>query len=177
MTPDDITPPSGMKAVSGDRDHDHDDADGPVAMLRRGAGPVMTEVPLSGTVPRYEPSSGVELSGDLYIRLEGQIYGPFRPDVMEDILQSGRLTGLEVASSDLKRWTPLAYHPRIVRGRVRDFDKAHAMLRDLSALPAKKQDFSQHLPLADVVKRPGRHRPPEGGVDPEDTPADHLGEA
>ncbi|MCA9563191.1 MAG: hypothetical protein KC561_06865, partial [Myxococcales bacterium] len=116
-------------------------------------------IELGGRVPRIEPREAPKLSGDLYIRLEGRIYGPFRPDKLEMLLESGTLTGLETASADLARWTPLAYHPRIVRGRVRDLDKVHEMLRELSALPVKKRDLIvPHLgpPLAAILKRPQR---------------------
>ena len=180
MTSSQSTPPddeagSGPLAAPG---IDTDDQPGAEALLKRVSEPVVTEVLLGGSVPRSEPSGPRALSGDLYIRLEGQIYGPFQPDAMDEVLQSGKLTGLEVASPDLNRWTPLAYHPRIVRGRIRDFDRAHEMLRERSALPARKQNPLPILPLAAVVRKPDRLGPdgepePMSGDD-DDTPTDGI---
>lgn len=141
--------------------------------------PVTAEVELGGIVPRVEPPLPKARSGDLYIRLEGRIYGPFTTEVMEELLQSGHLTGLELASPDLNRWTPLAYHPRIVRGPVRDFDRAHQLLTELSALPASKRDpaiTQEHLPKAAIMRRP-RRPPGEAGAaaDDPDDPDDRGG--
>ena len=98
----------------------------------------------------------------MYIRLEGQISGPFSPTRLEVLLASGILTGLEEVSSDLNHWTPLAYHPRIVRGRVRDIKQVHQELKRLSALPASKEtiEFEEEaeIPLCAIVKRPKRLR-------------------
>jgi hypothetical protein len=126
--------------------------------------PTMAEVRLGKGVPRQDPPDKPTASGDLYIRLEGHIYGPFQPSKLEELLQSGKLTGLESASPDLHRWTPLAYHPRIVRSRIRDFQKAHQALTDLSALPAPKRHAiiaDLGAPLAAILRRPtaGRAQP------------------
>lgn len=134
--------------------------------------PVVSEVPLGGIVPRPEPvTHTLPPSGDLYLRLEGRIYGPFQPDILEELLQSGKLTGFETASPDLHRWTPLAYHPRIVRNRYRNLDQAHQLLAEMSALPAVAKP--KPMPRAAIVRRP-KHRPAQS---PEDvTPANEAEE-
>ena len=40
-------------------------------------------------------------------RLRRRLSLPFKADEMEELLESGKLTGLEAASADLHRWTPL----------------------------------------------------------------------
>jgi hypothetical protein len=64
---------------------------------------------------------------------------------LELLIASGLLSGLETASANLKKWTPLAYHPRIVRGNIRDIKRVHSALKDMSSLPAKKK-HSFNLP-------------------------------
>jgi hypothetical protein len=123
---------------------------------------ISSEVRLGGPIPRHDRDDSPLRSGDLYLRLEGRIYGPFRPDRLEILLESGTLTGLETASVDLRRWTPLAYHPRIVRGRIRDLGRVHEVLTELSSLPARKRGVSRAKelgpPPAAVLKRPKRRR-------------------
>ena len=136
----------------------------------RGEQPDVAEVILGGIVPREEPSTGPLKSDDVYIRLEGKIYGPFTQENVDDLLQSGKLTGLEVASSDLQHWTPLAYHPRIVRGRVRDIDFTHDRLTSDSSLPRAKMDDDQFedsqlgSPQAAIIRKP-RPKSPEDPPD------------
>ena len=123
------------------------------------------EVSLGGPIPRSDPDESGVRSGDLYVRLEGRIYGPFRPDRLEMLLESGTLTGLETASVDLNRWTPLAYHPRIVRGRIRDLARVHEVLTEMSTLPARKRN-PKHVPSrpelgppnAAVLRKPKRRK-------------------
>jgi hypothetical protein len=132
----------------------------------RGEKPDVAEVMLGGIVPREEPNDGPIKSDDVYIRLEGKIYGPFTPENIDDLLQSGKLTGLEVASSDLQHWTPLAYHPRIVRGRIRDIDSTHDRLTSESTLPRARvtddqfEDSQLGSPQAAIIRKP-RPRSPE----------------
>ena len=118
------------------------------------------EVTLAGPIPRAEPTDVRLHTSALYIRLEGRIYGPVDPDRMELLLESGTLTGLETASVDLRHWTPLAYHPRIVRGRIRDLERVHEVLTELSTLPIAKNDPSVPIqvgpPQAAILRRPGK---------------------
>ena len=119
-----------------------------------------SEVSLEGPIPRAEPTDVRIHTAALYIRLEGRIYGPIDPDRMELLLESGTLTGLETASIDLRHWTPLAYHPRIVRGRIRDLERVHEVLTELSTLPIAKNDPSVPIqvgpPQAAILRRPRR---------------------
>ena len=119
-----------------------------------------SEVELEGPIPRAEPTDVRLHTSALYIRLEGRIYGPIDPDRMELLLESGTLTGLETASIDLRHWTPLAYHPRIVRGRIRDLERVHEVLTELSTLPIAKNDPSVPIqvgpPQAAILRRPVR---------------------
>lgn len=119
------------------------------------------DVALGGPVPRPEPTHVRPRGADLYVRLEGKIYGPFQPERLEVLLESGTLTGLETASVDLHHWTPLAYHPRIVRGRIRDLEQVHEVLTEMSSLPVRKknpQGTPAEAPGSAILRRPRRRR-------------------
>ena len=132
-------------------------------------------VDLKGPIPRAEPTDVRAFADALYIRLEGRIYGPVEPDRLELLLESGTLTGLETASNDLRHWTPLAYHPRIVRGRIRDLEKVHEVLTELSTLPLPKGNESVPIqvgpPQAAILRRPKRRL---GGTQEEATSQDET---
>lgn len=96
---------------------------------------VQAEFALGGNVPREEPRVGNYRSNDIYLRLENTVYGPISRDELHDLLSGGLLTGYESASSDLRHWTPLLYHPRMHITGQADPDHTHAVLREHTALP------------------------------------------
>lgn len=98
---------------------------------------VAREFSLGGSVPRAEPKQrGGFKSEDVFLRLENKVYGPLTQDELGELLQSGQLTGFESASSDLRTWTPLIYHPRMTLSGQIDPDATHALLHGRSDLPA-----------------------------------------
>lgn len=164
MTPPNSTPPDEEKGADSNIGSD-EQVTRPVAdtldsedIIDADGEMTTSEVQLGGPIPRPEPTVARKQSDDLYLRLEGRIYGPFQPDRLEMLLESRTLTGLETASIDLHHWTPLAYHPRIVRGRIRDLERVHEVLTELSTLPAVKgRDDSTKLvgpPQAAILRRP-----------------------
>ncbi|MBN1947865.1 MAG: hypothetical protein JW797_19520 [Bradymonadales bacterium] len=160
MKTSDSTPPDGLPAALRRIADDQPAPEGQTAPDDdRYGDPPVTELPLGGITPRVDEPER-KLSGDLYIRLEGEISGPFQPERLESLLTSGILTGLEEVSADLNHWTPLAYHPRIVRGRVKDLRQVRKELKKLSELPAPRGSedlFEPDVPLCAIVKRP-KHR-------------------
>ena len=95
------------------------------------------EFALGGAIPRAEPQErrGFK-SQDVFLRLENKVYGPLTQDELGDLLESGQLTGFESASSDLRTWTPLIYHPRMTLNGQIDPDATHDLLHGRSDLPA-----------------------------------------
>lgn len=165
MSTSDNTPPDGLPAALRKLAIDVGvEPAQPAPDLEKYGDPAVAEVPLGGTIPRVEETSRPR-SGDLYLRLEGQISGPFRPERLESLISSGILTGLEDVSVDLNHWTPLAYHPRIILSGRHDLGEVHRELRQLSDLPAKKDDASfstEDVPLCAVVKKPRSARKGHG---------------
>lgn len=117
------------------------------------------EFELVGSVPRAENPPEARRTEDLYLRLEGRVYGPISVEEIEGLLSSGMLTGLESISGDLSTWTPLAYHPRMIANRQAGAEAAHRMLAQYSDLPspapaaasAQQRDTSPH---AAILHRP-----------------------
>ena len=95
------------------------------------------EFALGGAIPRAEPQErrGFK-SQDVFLRLENKVYGPLTQEELGDLLESGQLTGFESASSDLRTWTPLIYHPRMTLNGQIDPDATHDLLHGRSDLPA-----------------------------------------
>ncbi|TVQ97527.1 MAG: hypothetical protein EA398_14530 [Deltaproteobacteria bacterium] len=129
------------------------------------------EFVLGGTVPRNEPSPRVrERAEDLYLRLESRVYGPIAMGELESLLSSGLLTGYETISGDLRKWTPLAYHPRMIASRDSDPEATHRILEQYSDLPAPSAaadsvptsslaallDEKPGAPAAGILHRPSR---------------------
>jgi hypothetical protein len=97
--------------------------------------PVSAEFSLENVVPRAEPSTYSYRSEDIYVRLENKIYGPMSRDRLNELLSSGLLTGFESASADLRHWTPLIYHPRMILTETVDPDATHDLLHSETDLP------------------------------------------
>ncbi|MFT5992737.1 MAG: hypothetical protein ACJA1R_000997 [Flavobacteriales bacterium] len=133
----------------------------------------VAEFSLSGLVPRAEPDSIRRFrSKDVYIRLENRIYGPLTQDELGELLASGNLTGFESASSDLRTWTPLIYHPKMMLAGEIDPDQTHDVLHKRSDLPAAsraaeaidletfgdepEEETAPAMPLAAILIKPVR---------------------
>ena len=86
-------------------------------------------------------------STEIFIRLEQTIYGPLSRERLAELLTSGRLTGFEQASSNLRTWTPLIYHPRMVLAEDVDPETTHRMLQKESDLP-KESAVQRRIDLA-----------------------------
>lgn len=97
---------------------------------------VTADFHLGGAVPRQEIESRAYQTSDIYVRLENTIYGPVSQARLIELLSSGALTGFESASSDLRTWTPLIYHPRMTLGSQIDPDATHRMLHQQTDLPS-----------------------------------------
>ncbi len=91
---------------------------------------------IEGPVPRNEPYLGLVQTTEIFLRLENKIYGPLDDDRLAELLTSGILTGYESVTRDFVRWTPVAYHPRIVLADSVDPDLTHDALSGVSDLPA-----------------------------------------
>ncbi len=187
MTPPNSTPPDDETGAESKLGSDEqvtrpvaDTLDSEDIVVDSEAEMTTSEVQLGGPILRPEPTLARKTSDDLYLRLEGRIYGPFQPDRLEMLLESGTLTGLETASIDLHHWTPLAYHPRIVRGRIRDLERVHEVLTELSTLPmVKGRDDSTKLvgpPQAAILRRRPRKTGSDANPDPADEKASELNE-
>ena len=110
-------------------------ASGKAHNVTAGAEPVSAEFSLKNVVPREEPTTAGYKSSEIYIRLENKIYGPMPREKLNELLSSGQLTGFESASADLKHWTPLIYHPRMILTETVDPDATHELLHSETDLP------------------------------------------
>ena len=109
--------------------------------------PVVAEFSVNQVVPRVEPTTRAFISTEIFIRLEQTIYGPLSRERLAELLASGRLTGFEQASSNLRTWTPLIYHPRMVLAEDVDPETTHSMLQRESDLP-KESAVQRRIDLA-----------------------------
>lgn len=109
--------------------------------------PVVAEFSMDQLVPRAEPATREFTSTDIFLRLEQTIYGPLSRERLAELLASGRLTGFEQASSNLRTWTPLIYHPRMVLAEDVDPETTHRMLQTESNLP-KESAVQRRIDLA-----------------------------
>lgn len=109
--------------------------------------PVVAEFSMDQVVPRAEPAAREFTSTDIFLRLEQTIYGPLSRERLAELLASGRLTGFEQASSNLRTWTPLIYHPRMVLAEDVDPETTHRMLQTESNLP-KESAVQRRVDLA-----------------------------
>jgi hypothetical protein len=109
--------------------------------------PVVAEFSVNQIVPRVEPTTRAFTSTEIFLRLEQTIYGPLSRERLAELLTSGRLTGFEQASSNLRTWTPLIYHPRMVLAEDVDPETTHRMLETESDLP-KESAVQRRIDLA-----------------------------
>jgi len=115
--------------------------------IAEASAPVVAEFSIDQIVPRAEPSTREFTSSEIFLRLEQTIYGPLSRERLAELLASGRLTGFEQASSNLRTWTPLIYHPRMVLAEDVDPETTHRMLQTESDLP-KESAVQRRIDLA-----------------------------
>ncbi len=115
--------------------------------IAEASAPVVAEFTVNQIVPRVEPTTRAFTSTEIFIRLEQTIYGPLSRERLAELLTSGRLTGFEQASSNLRTWTPLIYHPRMVLAEDVDPETTHRMLQTESDLP-KESAVQRRIDLA-----------------------------
>lgn len=115
--------------------------------ISEASAPVVAEFSVNQIVPRVEPTMRAFTSTEIFIRLEQTIYGPLSRERLAELLTSGRLTGFEQASSNLRTWTPLIYHPRMVLAEDVDPETTHRMLQTESDLP-KESAVQRRIDLA-----------------------------
>ncbi|NQW62932.1 MAG: hypothetical protein HQ461_08890 [Deltaproteobacteria bacterium] len=115
--------------------------------ISEASAPVVAEFSVNQIVPRVEPTTRAFTSTEIFIRLEQTIYGPLSRERLAELLASGRLTGFEQASSNLRTWTPLIYHPRMVLAEDVDPETTHRMLQTESDLP-KESGVQRRIDLA-----------------------------
>ena len=115
--------------------------------ISEASAPVVAEFSVNQIVPRVEPTTRAFTSTEIFIRLEQTIYGPLSRERLAELLASGRLTGFEQASSNLRTWTPLIYHPRMVLAEDVDPETTHRMLQTESDLP-KESAVQRRIDLA-----------------------------
>ena len=115
--------------------------------ISEASAPVVAEFSVNQIVPRVEPTMRAFTSTEIFIRLEQTIYGPLSRERLAELLASGRLTGFEQASSNLRTWTPLIYHPRMVLAEDVDPETTHRMLQTESDLP-KESAVQRRIDLA-----------------------------
>jgi len=115
--------------------------------ISEASAPVVAEFSVNQIVPRVEPTMRAFTSTEIFIRLEQTIYGPLSRERLAELLASGRLTGFEQASSNLRTWTPLIYHPRMVLAEDVDPETTHRMLETESDLP-KESAVQRRIDLA-----------------------------
>ena len=115
--------------------------------ISEASAPVVAEFSVNQIVPRVEPTTRAFTSTEIFIRLEQTIYGPLSRERLAELLTSGRLTGFEQASSNLRTWTPLIYHPRMVLAEDVDPETTHRMLQKASDLP-KESAVQRRIDLA-----------------------------
>ena len=115
--------------------------------ISEASAPVVAEFSVNQIVPRVEPTMRAFTSTEIFLRLEQTIYGPLSRERLAELLASGRLTGFEQASSNLRTWTPLIYHPRMVLAEDVDPETTHRMLQTESDLP-KESAVQRRIDLA-----------------------------
>lgn len=115
--------------------------------IAEASAPVVAEFSIDQIVPRAEPATREFTSSEIFLRLEQTIYGPLSRERLAELLASGRLTGFEQASSNLRTWTPLIYHPRMVLSEDVDPETTHRMLQTESNLP-KESAVQRRIDLA-----------------------------
>ena len=115
--------------------------------ISEASAPVVAEFSVNQIVPRVEPTMRAFTSTEIFLRLEQTIYGPLSRERLAELLASGRLTGFEQASSNLRTWTPLIYHPRMVLAEDVDPETTHRMLQKESDLP-KESAVQRRIDLA-----------------------------
>lgn len=115
--------------------------------IAEASAPVVAEFSIDQIVPRAEPATREFTSSEIFLRLEQTIYGPLSRERLAELLTSGRLTGFEQASSNLRTWTPLIYHPRMVLAEDVDPETTHRMLQTESDLP-KESAVQRRIDLA-----------------------------
>ena len=115
--------------------------------ISEASAPVVAEFSVNQIVPRVEPTTRPFTSTEIFLRLEQTIYGPLSRERLAELLASGRLTGFEQASSNLRTWTPLIYHPRMVLAEDVDPETTHRMLQTESDLP-KESGVQRRIDLA-----------------------------
>ena len=115
--------------------------------ISEASAPVVAEFSVNQIVPRVEPTMRAFTSTEIFLRLEQTIYGPLSRERLAELLASGRLTGFEQASSNLRTWTPLIYHPRMVLAEDVDPETTHRMLQTESDLP-KESGVQRRIDLA-----------------------------